>query len=98
MNTLKVAKQLQEAGCDSKIAEAISLSISEAIDSKAATKADLLEVKIELQKDFNSFKTDMNELKTTFYKWQIGLMILIASAFIGQTYLLIDIMKSFLNK
>lgn len=61
MNTLKVAKQLQDAGCDSKVAEVISLSINEAVDEKAVTKLDLLEVKSELKQSIGNFKSELKQ-------------------------------------
>lgn len=113
MNTLKVAKQLQEAGCETKIAEVISLVIDEAIDSKASTKEDLNNLKINLEKTISDAKTELKkdiadvktELKSeikdlhiTFYRWQIGIMLLIASAFVGQTYFLMTFIKNLLGQ
>lgn len=78
MNTLKVAKQLQEAGCDSKVAEAISLIIEEAVDSKAATKSDLLEVKNELKEEIHQLENKLTDkitgLQTHMVYWGFALI------------------------
>lgn len=68
MNTLKVAKQLIEAGFDAKKAEILSLTINEAVDEKAATKLDLLEVKSELRLEILNIKTDLQkQIRSSMY-------------------------------
>jgi hypothetical protein len=61
MNTLKIAKDLQNAGLDAKAAEAISLSIHDSIESKACTKEDLLRTEIALKEDIHNLETRLIE-------------------------------------
>ena len=95
MNTLKVARQLQEAGCEAKLAETLSLVIEEAVDTKAATREDLNNLKSELKLDLSNLKT---ELKNDIKSVQISLMIMYGASFLGQLGFIFAMLKFMLGK
>ncbi len=71
-DTHKAVKALREAGADEPLAEAVVATVGEAMGENVATKANLAEVKAELQADIARveavLKTDIAELEARLHR------------------------------
>ena len=74
-DTHKAVKALREAGADEPLAEAVVVTIGDALGEHVATKADvaevktgLAEVKAELKADVAEVKVNLAEMETRLYR------------------------------
>ena len=56
MDTLVIHRRLVDAGADPKLAEAITTTIVDVVDGRAASKADVQEVRLDLRTPVNDLK------------------------------------------
>jgi hypothetical protein len=89
-DTLKFANQLKTAGVPAGHAEAEAKALSEIFEtnlSELATKADLREVEIKIEKTELALRQEMSNLKFELLKWLIGLAIAQAGLLVGLKFL-----------
>jgi len=89
-DTLKFANQLKTAGVPAGHAEAEAKALSEVFEtnlSELATKADLREVEIKIEKTELALRQEMSNLKFELLKWFTGLAIAQAGLLVGLKFL-----------
>ena len=86
IDTLDYARKLIDAGVPEKQAEAQARVLAEIVESSLATKRDIkeLELKIELK---------IEQIKSSLTKWIIGTFLTLLGAIIGQTAIIVTVMK-----
>ena len=86
IDTLDYARKLIDAGVPEKQAEAQARVLAEIVESSLATKRDIkeLELKIELK---------IEQIKSSLTKWIIGTFLTLLGVIIGQTVIIVTMMK-----
>ena len=86
IDTLDYARKLIDAGVPEKQAEAQARVLAEIVESSLATKRDIkeLELKIELK---------IEQIKSGLTKWIIGTFLTLLGVIIGQTAIIVTVMK-----
>jgi hypothetical protein len=86
IDTLDYARKLIDAGVPEKQAEAQARVLAEIVESSLATKRDIkeLELKIELK---------IEQIKSSLTKWIIGTFLTLLGVIIGQTAIIVTVMK-----
>ena len=72
-DTIASANFLREQGWTKKQAESMVHVVSQAVNHRTATKADLLEVKQRLQKDIYKLAIMVESSKTDLICWMVGI-------------------------
>ena len=86
IDTLDYARKLIDAGVPEKQAEVQARVLTEIVESSLATKRDIkeLELKIELK---------IEQIKSSLTKWIIGTFLTLLGVIIGQTAIIVTVMK-----
>lgn len=86
IDTLDYARKLIDAGVPEKQAEVQARVLAEIVESSLATKRDIkeLELKIELK---------IEQIKSSLTKWIIGTFLTLLGVIIGQTAIIVTVMK-----